>query len=228
MRRAQPVLALIALGACSRPPAPPPDLVGPEGLAARLVADSERITGAIDPAAAAREVVAGWKMPAAGWATRVTSPYRGVWAEYAAQFDAAAPALAARLQAWAEDGADIEARVHYAGDPDLSLEQSRLRPALPTGEPGAVIVPAIGEVILGEVFVHDGQRWRTLTGLDAAVRARVGRHDAPCADQYARAGRLDPCGDVAWEVTRAALADDTAGLTRACAALLQRCSGAPD
>ncbi len=218
-------LVIVALAACSRSaPAVPRDEPGPEGLAARLIADSERITGAIDPAAAAREVVAGWKLPEAAWAVRVTPPYRGVWAEYAAQFAAAAPALAARLEAWARDGADIEARVHVAGDAELSRQQSRLRTALATGEPGVAIVPAIGDVILGEVFVHDGQRWRTLTGLDAAVRARVARHDAACADDYDWAGRLDRCGDLGWELTRAALADDAAGLSRACTAAHAACA----
>jgi hypothetical protein len=218
-------LALLALAACGGGPTTTPAAEpGPAGLAARLIADSERITGAIDPAAAAREIVAGWKLPEPAWRRRVTEPYRGLWREYAAAFDAEAPALAGRLEAWARDAADIDARVHYAGDPDLTLAQSRLRTALPTGEPGAVIVPAVGDVILGEVFVFDGGRWYALAGLDAAVRARVARTAPACAEDLARAGKLDRCGELGWEITRAALADDVAGLARACAAAAPACA----
>ena len=222
-RRASALLLAFAACGGSRA-ARPPDETGPGGLATRLIADSERITGAIDPIAAARAVVAGWRLPEAAWRQRVTKPYGDVWREYATAFDAAAPALAGRLEAWARDGADIDARVHYAGDAELSLEQSRLRTALPTGEPGAVIVPAIGDVILGEVFVYDGTRWRTLTGLDAAISKRVATLAPSCAADLARAGRLDRCGELAWEITRAALADDAADLTRACAAAALACA----
>ncbi|MEZ4366044.1 MAG: hypothetical protein R2939_07125 [Kofleriaceae bacterium] len=226
MSRAALVAVLAAIGCGRGAPAPagdPPDLAG---LAARLEADAARITGAIDPSAAARAVVAGWRLPATAWSTTVIPEAATWWPAYAAAFDAGAPALAARVEAWAQEGTAGELRAHYAGDPDLTRAQSRLRALVPLGRTSAVVVPGDGDVVLGCVFVHDGHAWRTLTGLDEAITDAVAQAAPACAAHLARAGRLDRCGELGWEITRAALAADGPALARACAQAAPHCGAA--
>lgn len=221
MRRV--LLALSLLAACSGSAASPPDVDGPQGLGVRLTADAERINRAIDPAAAAREIVSHWKLSQAEWKQRLVPAYAGMWKDYSRAFDEAAPALAERLAVWSAEATELNVRFHFAGDPELSRAQSRLRTALETGAPGVAVVPAEGEVMLGEVFVFDGAHWRTLTGLDEAITARVRAHSETCAQDLLRSGRLDRCGDLGWEITRAAIADDATALARACALAHPHC-----
>jgi hypothetical protein len=137
--RRLPVIALVTVAcacatACGRADAPAAARPGPDGLAAALhdaLAQIER-----DPARA-DAIVAGWRLPEDAWGALVTDAYRAHWRDYAAAFDAAAPALADRLRSVAAAGA-VRAQWQYADDPALTNAQIRVRWILPVGRPGVV------------------------------------------------------------------------------------------
>lgn len=209
-----------------------PDLAG---LKAVLDRDLATIAGAGDRRAAATAVVADWMVPATAWPTLVTERFRPLHAAYAAAFAITGPAVTDELLALRgptgqpADGAlapsrspspwvgPIEVRWQYADDPRLGPDQARLRVALPVGRPGAIVTVA-GRP-LTPVFVHDGQRWRTLAGLDQAIVARLAARAPACVAPYQAAAR-PPCLAMSAPVIDAVLADDPRELERACARLL--------
>ena len=109
----------------------------------------------------------------------------------------------------------IEVRKHFAGDPALSPSQTRLRWALP------VMYPAY--VAQGAVFVEVKGEWRTITGLDEAMLARIRTLDATCAARLATAGPRGTCTDAAWAIADAGLRGDSARFTRACQLAASSC-----
>ncbi len=224
VRTAARLSALIALAACTRAEAPPPvPAPGPDGLAVELDRTLHAIAAADHPDDTARAAVASWRFPEATWGALVTEAYRPHWRDYAAAFEAALPAVAARLAALR--GA-VRARWQYAGDPQLSNAQVRLRWVMPTGRPG--VVAEIGGVPLDVVFVWDGAAWRALDGVDDVVQAAVGAHSAPCRAALVAAGPPGICTDVAWMIADAALRGQAARLDRGCAiAAANRCGAAP-
>jgi hypothetical protein len=188
--------AALLIAACSRPaPAPPPG--SPEALAAYLKT-------------ATPHDATGWILDEAGWDRIVVPPYRALWPEYKAHFDAAlAPVIAQLPHAGAT-------RRHYAGDPKLSNAQTRLRWALPVQYPSVV---ADG---LDTVFVWDGAGWRVLAGLDDVMLQHVRALDAHCADLVERAGPPGHCSEVGWFVADTALKSDT-GFAHACQLAADAC-----
>ena len=193
-------LVLVVLIACGRSaPAPAPG--SPEALAAYL------------HGVAPREAT-GWILDQAGWERIVVPPYRALWPEYEARFDAAiAPVIAQLPHAGAT-------RRHYAGDPKLTGAQTRLRWALPVQYPSVV---ADG---IDTVFVWDGGGWRVLAGLDDIMLAHVRALDPHCADLVARAGPPGHCSEVGWFVADTALRND-AGFARACQLAADACGNSP-
>lgn len=195
------VAATAALAACRAPPPPPGS---PEALVAYLTT----VVGA-DPETCRREV-ASWQLDEALWDRTVVAGYRPLYADYRAAFAAAAAGLVDRLAA----PAPITARRHFADDPRLTLAEARDRWALPVLFPS--LVADAGGAPIDAVFVADGGRWRTLAGLDAAVRARVAALDAGCAANLALAGRTGRCTDLGAAIAEAALRTDRDRLAQVC------------
>ena len=134
-----------------------------------------------------------------------------MYADYAREFDAAAPALAAQL---ARPGA-LTTRPHFAGDPQLTFDQAIARWALPTLFPSQVADK--GGQPIDAVFVRDGGRWRALVGIGRVVRARAAALDGDCASLFDLATRSKTCGDSRWPIAEAALRTDRERFVRACA-----------
>ena len=185
------------------------------------------VAHAKDPHAEAALIVARWQIPSARWDGIVLPQFREAWQEYAHAFDSAAPALVDSLVALAKTpDAPLTPGFEYAGDVSLSLSQSRVRIALPVGGPGLVIHAGLDDkapCALDAVFVFDGDTWRTLTGLDEAMRSRVAAFDPQCATAVATAGHLSRCNDVAGFALDAAMRDDKPTLTRACTMVRAYC-----
>lgn len=187
---------LLLVFACSRPaPAPAPG--SPEALTAYL------------HGATARDAT-GWILDQPAWDRIVVPPYRALWPEYQAHFDAAIAPVVTQLP---HAGA---ARRHFAGDPKLSGSQTRLRWALPVQYPSLV---ADG---IDTVFVWDGSGWRVLAGLDDLLLAHIRALDPACADRVAKAGPPGHCSEVGWFVADTALRGD-AGFARACQLAADAC-----
>jgi len=182
-------LLLVVLIGCSKPAPPAPG--SPEALAAYLKT-------------ATAQDATGWILDQATWDRTVVPPYRALWPEYKAHFDAAiAPVIAQLPHAGAT-------RRHYSGDPRLSHAQTRTRWALPVQYPSVV---ADG---LDTVFMWDGAGWRVLAGLDDILMSHVRALDPRCADLLARAGGPQThCSEVGWFVADTALRGD-AGFAHAC------------
>jgi hypothetical protein len=207
---------VVALAACNKPGPPP-------GSADALVAYLETVVGA-DEATRQREA-ARWQLDAAAWDHTVVEVYRPLHADYQQAFAAALPALVAQL---AHPG-PVTVRRHYAGDPRLTLAQSRNRWALPTLYPS--LVAEAGGVAIDAVFIPpgppsppgpdgasgpDGRGWRVLVGLDAVVRARVAALDAHCAANLALAGPTGRCTEVGAAIADAALRTQPERLAHVC------------
>ncbi len=188
----------------------PPDLAG---LGAALDRDLATLAGADDRRAAATALIDSWRVPAAVWPTLVTERFRPNYPAYADAFAAARPALA---EALASIHGPVDVRWQYADDPLLAPDQARLRIALPVGRPGAIVTVA-GRPLSPD-FVHDGRRWRALTGLDQVIVRRLAARMPACVAPYQAAAR-PPCLAMSAPVIDAALADDAAELERACTRL---------
>lgn len=214
------VLGAALTCACTHAPAEPTAEPGPDGLTRELAATLDQVRAAPDPAAAATAAVASWVVPAARWPALVTAPYQGLWPAYADEAAATRSDDARALLALARAGGRFEARTHYADDPGLTAEQARLRWVTPVGQPGVVVASTPA---LPLVFVHDGTRWRTLRGADAAAIARVDAHDARCATAVRAAGGTGRCVEVAWFAVDRALRGDDDGVGRACALVRAHC-----
>jgi hypothetical protein len=168
-------------------------------------------------AATRQHAVTGWILDEAAWNRIVVVPYRALWKDYAAQFDAHMPPLVARLG----DSGAITARRHYAGDPRLTDAQVRVRWALPVQYPSAVA--ELGGAPIDSVFVWDGSGWRVLAGLDDLLLARARALDPHCADLLVRSGPPNHCTEVGWFVADMALRDDRAGFAHACQLAANAC-----
>ncbi len=206
------LILLLAVASCSRAPAPAPGT--PEDLAAYL-----RTVAGADAATRGRQVTA-WQLDERDWNRTVVEPFRGLYADYARDFDAAAAPLAAQLATRGE----ITARRHFADDPRLTLAQGRLRWTVPVMYPSAVA--ELAGAPLDTVFVYDGHGWCALAGVDALVLARVGALDARCGELLAHAGRDDRCSQVGWVIADAALRGDRARFDHACALAAGLCGKA--
>jgi hypothetical protein len=173
--------------------------------------------------------LAAFQLDAAGVAAKLAAPYRRLAPGYAAHFPEAMPALLDRLRAHASgasraSGSSAEAGVapppvavrrHYGDDPALSLQQARLRWAMPV-QAESWLVELDGE-LLDTVWVEHSGRWFALLGLDDAALDALAAFDAACAELARRAGRAGGCSDASWMAIDAALADDAERVARACA-----------
>ena len=223
------VASVTFASACTapRPAGEPIAQRGLDGIAAEISRARKAVAHAKDPHAAAALIVAHWQIPSAHWDSIVLPQFRDAWQEYAHAFDTAAPALVDALVALAKaPETPLTPGFEYAGDRSLSLAQSRVRIALPVGGPGLVIHAGLDDkapCALDAVFVFDGDTWRSLTGLDDAMRSRIAAFDAQCATDVATAGRLSRCNDVAGFALDAAMRDDKATLARACTMVRAYC-----
>lgn len=147
--------------------------------------------------------VAELRMDQATFVKTVAPSFRGLYDDYVREYDAGAQALAARIEA---DRA--MPRKHFATDKQNTLEQERLRWALPT------LYPSLSAA--GTVFVRSGDRFYALAGLDAAMVGRVAERDAACAKLLDHVMEAKPCADVGWVVVDAGIRNDRPELARAC------------
>jgi hypothetical protein len=166
---------------------------------------------ALDRDAREREI-ASWQFDVDGWRRTIVDPYRGVFDDYAKQFDA---------RALAGFSGAIEARPHFADDPKLTPGQARARWALPVAFPSQVAMA--GGLAIDAVFVRDGDRWRAITGIDHVIRSRIEARDRACSATIDRPQPSKRCRDVAWVVADAALRTDNTRFARACALAATAC-----
>jgi hypothetical protein len=195
-------LALVALGCGRAAPKPAPGT--PEDLEVYL----RTIAGA-DPATRAHEV-ATWVLDEATWNHTIVEPWRAIWQDYARGFDAASAPLVAQL---ATPG-QVTARRHWAGDPQLTPAQARLRWVLPVQYPS--VIAAIAGGAIDTVFVYDGARWRALAGVDELLVAKIRARDPECAALLARAGPTGRCIEVGWLVADSGWRADASRFAHAC------------
>lgn len=203
-------LLVIALVACREPPEPI-KRGSPEDLAVYL-----RTLAGADEATRQREV-SSWLMGETAWSRDIMDPYRGLYAEYVAQFPSQIGPIVDQLRVPGE----ITARRHFAGDRRLTNAQSRLRWAVPVQFPSAVAELA-GRPI-DAVFIHDGTRWRAILGLDGIMMAHVQAMNPECARLLAHAGPLGKCTEVGWFVADTALRAQPARFAHACALATTLC-----
>ena len=154
--------------------------------------------------------IASWIVDEAMWRRAIVEPYRALWPEYVRGFDAEVNGLVARLG----HPGEITARRHYAGDPRLTLAQSRLRWAEPVLS--SSFVAELGGTPIDTVFVFDGGHWRVLAGLDELMLVHVRARAPACVELLARAGASGRCTEVGWVIADAALRADDVRLAHAC------------
>lgn len=193
---------LAVLIACNAPPPRPAP-----GSATDLAEYLRTIAGADETTR--EHAVAGWLVPEATWNRTIVPAWRGLYAEYTAQFASRVPIAAAQLASLDP----VTTRRHWAGDPHLTLAEARLRWALPVQYPS--MVADVGGHPVDAVFIYDGS-WRALLGLDELVLAHVRALDADCAAKVALAGPLGKCTEIGFVVADAALRGNRADLDRAC------------
>ena len=203
-------IALSLAVACQRadpppPPPAPPHAVTPTDLREQLLAP---LAGAA-PADVSR-AIAHWRLDEPAFDRTVITAYRGLYADYVAAFDAAAPAIAAQLA----HGGTIATRRHWGGDRALVNGQARTRWAVPTMFPSAVA--ELDGSPLPFVFVPDGQQWRALLGLDDVVVARARAWSTSCADLLVLAGPPGHCSDAGWMIADGAVRGDRAAFDHGC------------
>ena len=203
-------LVAILLVACHD--APPP---AKTGTADELAAYLATVAGA-DEATRTREV-SSWILDETTWSRDIVEPYRALYNEYVAGFDAQVPAMVARL---APLGA-VTARRHFAGDRRLAPAQIRARWAVPVQFP-SMVAELAGKPI-DTVFIFDGARWRALLGLDQIVMAHVAALDPACAAMLAFAGPPGRCTEVGWLVADSALRQQRERFAHACALAATLC-----
>ena len=196
------LVVLAVLLACNAPPG------RPAPGSAEDLAEYLRTIAGTDEATRAR-AVATWLVPDATWNRTIVPAWRGLYAEYAAQFASRVPAASVALASLDP----VTARRHWAGDPKLTLGEARLRWALPVQYPS--MVAEIGGHPIDAVFIYDGS-WHALLGLDELVLAHVRALDGECAAKLALAGPLGKCTEIGFVVAEAALRGSRADLDRAC------------
>lgn len=188
----------------SAPPAAAPSL---ESAVAALLASS-------DLAAAVDEL----KLPPAGFDAVLVPSYHRLFAAYLAKYNDEADALVpelARLRAAAKEGGPaIAVRRHYAGDPEISLAQGRVRWAQPVQSESWRV--SIGDAPLDAVWVSYAGRWYLLLGLDEAALSALAAMAPQCAAAARLAGAPGPCSDAAWMAIDGALREDADRVARAC------------
>ena len=209
----KPLLVVALVLVACRDAAPPPP--AHTGSAAELAAYLATVAGA-DEATRKREV-ASWILDETTWSRDIVEPYRALYNEYVAGFDAQVPAMVAEL---APLGA-VTARRHFAGDRKLAAAQIRARWAVPVQFP-SMVAELAGKPI-DTVFIFDGARWRALLGLDQIVMAHVAALDPVCAAKLALAGPPGRCTEVGWLVADAALRLQHERFAHACALAATLC-----
>jgi hypothetical protein len=175
-------LALVVLAACSSP-------------SHHESTPEDRLASYLTHAGSAE--VATWKLGREDFHQIVVDPFRQLYDDYAAQFDAHPPVLG-----------PVEVRRHFASDPAMTSSQVRLRWTLPAMYPAYTA--------LGTVFVDDHGHWRSLAGLDEAMLARIRALDPACADRLLLVGPPGTCTDVGWAVADAGLRGDQARFAHVC------------
>lgn len=195
-------LLLLAV-ACHQ--APKPVLRGtPDELAAYL----QTLAGADEQLR--KSEIATWIVDETTWSRDVVDPYRALYGEYVAAFDAQVPPFVAQLAA----RGTITARRHFAGDKRLTLAEARLRWAVPVQFP-SVVAELDGQPI-DAVFLFDGGRWRALIGLDRLTLAHVAALDPACEKLLERAGPSGRCTEVGWLVADSGLRAQQQRFSHAC------------
>ncbi len=166
--------------------------------------------------------VAELKLARDEWRTVVVDPYRDAYDDYVRAFDAAAPAIAAQLEAsMAKKKSMIITRQHYAGDPELTRGQARTRWALPVQAPADVV--DLDGAPIDAVFVRVGDRYRAIVGVDQIAIDRARGIDESCAGFLETLGSKT-CQEVGWEIADAALRADRNRFVHACSLAAVHCT----
>lgn len=156
-------------------------------------------------------------------------PYRRLFTPYLAKYSAEADDLVALLRRLiaAARGAPpaIAVRRHYAGDPEISLAQGRVRWAQPVQAESWVV--SIDGTPLDAVWVSHRGHWYLLLGLDEAALSALAAVNPSCARAARLAGAPGPCSDAAWMAIDGALRDDADRVARACDRAVHLCVAAP-
>jgi len=205
-------LVVVLLVAC-RDAAPTPPV--PTGTADELATYLTTVAGADEPTR--KREVASWILDETTWSRDLVEPYRALYNEYVAGFDAQMPAMVAALAPLGQ----VTARRHFAGDKKLAPAQIRTRWAVPVQFP-SMVADLAGKPI-ETVFIFDGARWRALLGLDAIVMAHVAALDPACAQKLALAGPPGRCTEVGWLVADSALRQQRERFAHACALAATLC-----
>ena len=241
-----PLLCSLALlgslaSACGDSSAPAPASAPASSASAAIAADQAAaaaqasLTAAVTalfaaPADEQQRAVAQLKLDPLAFSDVLTAPYDLQYSAYDARFTAAAPAFAAELRrlaaapaasAAAPAAPTITVRRHYAGDRTLSLEQARLRWALPVQAESWLVER--GGVLLDAVWVRHRGRWFTLMGLDAAVLQLLATAAPECAAAARRAGPPGVCSDATWMALDAAMRGVDDRVARACERAVHFC-----
>ena len=160
------------------------------------------------------------KLTRAEWTSVVVEPYRDTYDDYARAFDAAAPTIAAQIEASTKSSA-ITTRQHYAGDPKLTRGQARTRWALPVQAPADVV--DLDGAPIDAVFVRVGDRYKAIVGVDQIVVDRARGLDERCASYLETLGSK-ACQEVGWEIADAALRADRNRFVHACSLAAAQCT----
>jgi hypothetical protein len=219
------LLPLAAMSCGDSPPSSPPPDPATMGPAASLAAAVRELLARPD-APALERALADMQLDPVAFDDVLTAPYDRQYAGYQARFPAAVPALAAELRRLAaEDDApsasSVAIRRHYAGDARLSLQQARLRWALPVQAESWLV--EVGGALVDAVWVRRHGRWFLLLGLDEATRQILAAAAPECAASVSRAGRPGGCSDAAWMALDGAMRGDAARVARACARAQHHC-----
>lgn len=162
-----------------------------------------------------------WKLTRDEWNTVVVEMFRGTYDEYTRAFDAAAPALAAQIEASRAKPKSMTIRKpHFAGDDDLTRGQARARWALPVQAPAEVVW--LDSAKIDAVFVRVGDRYKAIVGVDQIVIDHTRALDADCARYLEELGTKS-CQRLGWAIAEAALQVDKARLARMCALTDSQC-----
>lgn len=199
-------LVVAAVLVACRDSAPTPR--APTGTADELAAYLTTVAGA-DEATRKREV-SSWILDETTWSRDLVDPYRSLYNEYVAGFDAQVPAMVAQLAPLGQ----VTARRHFAGDRRLVPAQIRARWAVPVQFP-SMVADLAGKPI-ETVFIFDGGRWRALLGLDRIVMAHVAALDPACAATLALSGPPGRCTEVGWLVADSGLRQQRERFAHAC------------
>ena len=142
-------------------------------------------------------------LPGSTWDRVVVPPFRGLYDAYVAGFvgkPVHAPPFAVRA--------------HFAGDPQLTLDEAVTRWIVPTLF-GSQVVDGIDAV-----FVAEDDHFYALTGMAEVIARQL---SPPCRDLLVRVGPPGRCGDAVWQFVVDSLRGNRGAAEHACSLAVALC-----